>query len=478
MAAMQDAATHLFHEGNRHLAARDFAHAEACFRDAVDQSPALGEAHANLGWLAEAAGRLDEADGHYRRARMLRPSQPTIHLNHGVLLARLKRFDEALAVSWRAIELDAESAPAWSNLGVLLVQLGRHPDAEACCRRALALNPEHAGAHVNLAYLCLRDGRWDEGWAHYGRRGWQCDLTGRAACPRWQGEPLDGRAVLVGLEGGYGDMIQFSRFATVLKQAGARRVTLLCPPPLRALLSTLDGVDELLPWDAPLAPLAPARWDCWTSATSVPRHLGTRLDTLPAARSYLRADPAAVAGWQARMQARMQAQGPSTGLRIGLVWKGNPGFENDDERSLPSIDVLAPLATLPGVQFISLQKGAGEEEATRAPVALHLGGEIESFADTAAIVQALDLVICVDTAIAHLAGALGKPCWVLLPWQMTDWRWLADREDSPWYPGSLRLFRQARRGDWAPVVAMLGEALRGLSSPDHAVPADHHHTDP
>jgi len=455
---MQDAATHLFHEGTRHLAARDFTHAEACFRDAVDQSPALGEAHANLGWLAEAAGRLDEADAHYRRARMLRPSQPTIHLNHGALLARLKRFDEALAVSWRAVELDPASAAAWSNLGVLLAQLGRHPDAEACCRRALALAPDYVNAHVNLAYLCLRDGRWDEGWAHYARRGWQCELEDRAGCPRWHGEPLAGRAVLVGLEGGFGDMIQFARFATLLKQAGARRVSLLGPPSLQQLLATLAGVDEVLSADDPLPA---AHWDCWTSATSVPQLLGTRPGTIPAALPYLRADPAAVVPWQARL-------GGLHGLRIGLIWKGNPSFENDDERSLPSIDTLAPLAALAGVHFISLQKGAGEDEAMRAPVALHLGGELETFADTAALVQALDLVLCVDTAVAHLAGALGKPCWVLLPWQMTDWRWLVDRDDSPWYPGALRLFRQPARGDWAPVVAEVAAALARLCSADHA----------
>lgn len=468
---MQPAASQRFFDGTRHLAAHDAAGAEACFRDAIALEPELGEAHANLGWLAEAAGRLDEADACYRRALALRPQQATIHLNHAALLARLKRFDEALAACWTAVQLDPDAAAAWSNLGVLLVQMGRHGDAEACCRRSLSLDPQYPKARINLAYLCLRDGRWDEGWSHYDWRGWQLDLAGRVTCPRWQGEPLDGRRVLVGLEGGYGDMIQFSRYAAVLKQAGAQHVTLLCPPPLLALLSTLDGVDEVLPADGLLPP---AHWDCWTSATSVPRLAGTRPETIPATRPYLRAEPAAVARWQSRLQQAL----PANGLRVGLVWKGNPAFENDDERSLPSIDLLAPLAALAGVQFISLQKGAGEDEALRAPIALHLGGEIDCFADTAAIVQALDLVVCVDTAVAHLAGALGKPCWVLLPWQMTDWRWLTGRNDSPWYPGALQLFRQAARGDWSPVVAELAAALRGLSSADHAVPADQHHTDP
>lgn len=470
MAAMPSAAAQRFFDGTRHLAAQNAASAEACFREAVAIEPELGEAHANLGWLAEAAGRLDEADACYRRARALRPAQPLIHLNHAVLLARLKRFDEALAACWAAVQLDADAPAAWSNLGVLLAQMGRHGDAEACCRRSLSLDPQYPKAHVNLAYLCLLDGRWDEGWSHYAWRGWQCNLAARVTCPRWNGEPLTGRSVLVGLEGGYGDMIQFSRFACALKLAGAAHVTLLAPPPLQALLATLDGVDEVLPSDGLLPP---ARWDCWTSATCVPRHLGTRPDTIPAALPYLRAAPEAVARWQARLPA-------SAGLRVGLVWKGNPAFENDDERSLPSLDVLAPLAALQGVQFISLQKGAGEDEATRSPVDLHLGAELTDFADTAAAIAALDLVICVDTAVAHLAGALGKRCWLLLPQQMSDWRWLTGRDDSPWYPGALRLWRQPARGDWAPVVDRLVAALARLCSPDHAEPAppaDHQHAD-
>ena len=450
---MQDLAAQHFFEGTRHLAT-DAARAALCFREALELAPQMGEAHANLGWLAEAAGRLDEADAHYQRAVALRPTQLTILLNHAALLARLKRFDEALATCWNAVQLDPGHAASWSNLGVLLAQLGQHADAETCCRRSLSLDPAYPKAHINLSYLCLRDGRYDEGWVHYAWRGWQCDLSGRIDTPRWNGEPLAGRSVLVGMEAGFGDMIQFCRFASLLKRAGARQVTLLCPPPLLALMATLDGVDECLPADAVLPP---RRWDWWVSAMSLPGLLGCRLETLPAGGPYLCADAAAALHWRARL--------PASPLQVGLVWKGNPVFENDDERSLPSIDLLAPLAEVPGVHFVSLQKGAGEDEAMRSPVALHLGGELQDFADTAALVQALDLVICVDTAVAHLAGALGKPCWVLLPHHMTDWRWGAAGTGSPWYPGSLRLFRQPARGDWRPVVAQLGAALRGGQIP-------------
>jgi hypothetical protein len=195
-------------------------------------------------------------------------------------------------------------------------------------------------------------------------------------------------------------------------------------------------------------------WDCWTPMLSLPLHCGTRLNSIPATLPYLQAMPERRARWQARL--------PTQGLRVGLVWKGNPRFENDADRSLSGLELLAPLGAVAGVQFISLQKGEGEDQARHPPAGLsllHLGSEIEDFADTAAIVAGLDLVICVDTAVAHLAGALGRPCWVLLPHYKTDWRWLEGRSDSPWYPGLLRLFRQGPGEDWTAVVEEVRLAL-------------------
>ena len=251
-------------------------------------------------------------------------------------------------------------------------------------------------------------------------------------------------------------MIQFCRYLPVLKAKGAAHVALICHPPLKPLFATLDSVDEIIGFDEPL----PAtHYDFWTAPLSLPYHCATRLGTIPATLPYLQADPERIARWQPLL--------PPGGLRVGLVWKGSRGFENDPDRSLPSLDVLAPLGEVPGVRFVSLQKGAGEDEAAQPPRELplvDLGSRLADFADTAAVVAGLDLVISVDTAVAHLAGALAKPCWLLLPDYKADWRWLADRGDSPWYPGVMRLFRQARAGDWSSVVTQLRDSLASLSA--------------
>jgi hypothetical protein len=224
---------------------------------------------------------------------------------------------------------------------------------------------------------------------------------------------------------------------------------------------SLAAVDSVIACDEPI----PASgWDVWTPPLSLPCHCCTRLESIPADLPYLRADPQKAAHWRSLLAADA-AVDPHLRplLRVGLVWQGNPRFENDADRSLSSLALLAPLWTVAGVRFYSLQKGAGEDEAAlSAPAGLplaDLGPAIDDFADTAAIVDNLDLVICVDTAIAHLAGALGKPCWLLLPDYKTDWRWLAGRSDSPWYPGVLRLFRQPAGGDWAPAIDAVRVAL-------------------
>jgi len=253
-------------------------------------------------------------------------------------------------------------------------------------------------------------------------------------------------------------MIQFCRYANVLKARGVARISLICHPPLTSLFSTLAGADQVISFDEQLPD---GEWDFWTPPLSIPFHCRTRLDSIPAALPYLAADPDKVRAWSVAMGDTL----PGT-LRVGLVWKGNSRFENDAERSLQSLATLAPLGAVPGTTFFSLQKGAGEDEADSPPAGLalvDLGSRIRDFADTAAIVAQLDLLISVDTAAAHLAGALGKPCWLLLPDYMTDWRWLDGREDSPWYPGVMRLFRQPRGGGWAATVATVAAALRALA---------------
>jgi len=455
MSAPVHEAEALFKEGNRLLAAGDMAGAEGHYARVLSLVPEQGAALGNLAWLKEQAGSLEEAAALYRRAIAAMPDNAHIQRNFGMLLWALKHFDEAETVCRRAVDLAPESAAGWSNLGVLLACVKREAEAEHCHRSAIALDAHYAKARYNLAYLLLRQGRWEEGWPLLETR-WQFDsLVKHFVCPRWQGESLTGKAIAIGFEAGHGDMIQFCRYATRLKELGAARVAIVCHPGLKTLFGTLPGVDQVWGFDQPV----PADgWDFWTLPMSLPKFFDTRVDHVYAPIPYLRADPQLVRHWPALL--------PRAGLRVGLAWKGNANFENDADRSLRSLQMLAPLGAVAGVQFVSLQKGAGEEEAAQPPDGMRLvdaAYALRDFADTAALIANLDLVISVDTAVAHLAGALGVPCWLLLPDYRTDWRWLTERADTPWYP-QMRLFRQRAggSGDWHGVIADVAAALAVL----------------
>lgn len=450
----------LFFEGNRLWTDGDTAQAEACFREAIRQVPDFAEVHANLGLLLDQAGRQVEAEIHYLHALACHPDDGQTRLNLGVMLAAQKRFAEAAAAYRQALSLMPDSPSGWSNLGVLQACLKQEVEAESSYRRAIELDADYALARFNFSYLLLRQGRFEEGWRCLEARNRYRPLETCLPCPRWQGEPVHGKSLLIGIEAGHGDMIQFCRYAAVLKAQGARQISVICHPALKSLFATLDGVDHVIALDEP-PPVAD--WDFWTPPLSIPFHCQTRLDSIPANLPYLRADRKKVEHWSAVLG----RESVPAELRVGLVWKGNPRFENDAERSLHSLEVLAPLGASAGARFFSLQKGAGEDEADNPPAGLpvvNLGPQIADFADTAAIIENLDLVISVDTAVAHLAGALGKACWVLLPDYKTDWRWLTGRSDSPWYPGVMRLFRQHRMGDWTTLVGEVSSALQTLAA--------------
>ncbi|MFA7242137.1 MAG: tetratricopeptide repeat protein [Sulfuricellaceae bacterium] len=425
--------------------------AERSYRRAIAFDPECAEAHANLGLLLEDSRRLDEAEQCLRLALALSPDSTEMLSNLGNLLAQSGRTDEAEKCHRQAILRDPTSASAYCNLGVLLATRRRDDiEAEQCFRQALACNPQHAPTQFNLGHLLLAAGRLEEGWAYYEARNAQGIATLPAICTaQWQGEPLAGKSLLVLSEQGYGDAIQFCRYLPQLKAQGTAHLTLKCRPELTALLATLAGVDSLT--DSAEQDI-PAH-DYWVFLHSIPFHSKTTLHNIPARTPYLHALPERLARWSARL--------PTEGLRVGLVWKGDRMHRNDAQRSLAGLAVLRPLWLAPGVCFVSVQKGQGEDEAAQHAAdqpLLDLGGEVADFADTAAIVECLDLVICVDTAIAHLAGALGKPCWVMLPAYKTDWRWLRERNDTPWYP-HMRLFRQTAPDDWASVVAEIARAL-------------------
>lgn len=444
----------LFFEGNRLMLAGEADAAEACYRQALSLLPDFSEVLSNLALLRERAGAFEEAEACYRRAIATNPACVQNYLNLGVMLSKGKRFAEAEAVYQQALSRAPSAAPAWSNYGVLLASLKREDEAENCYRTALALDADYAKARFNLAYVLLRQARFADGWECLESRDEYPIVARYFSCPRWQGEALAGKSLVIGFEAGHGDMIQFCRYAALLKEKGAARVAVVCHPALKTLFASLSGVDEVFSLHDEVSKSV---WDFWSPPLSLPYYCGTGLDNIPAGIPYLAAEPAKVVVWRAQL--------PSSGLRVGLAWKGNPRFENDAERSLPSLDVLAPLGAVPGVSFVSLQKGSGEDEARCPPAGLcvlPLGERIEDFSDTAAIIAGLDLVISVDTAVAHLAGALGIPCWVLLPDYKTDWRWLTGRSDSPWYPKGMRLFRQPAGGRWEPVIARVVEALRLL----------------
>ncbi len=442
----------LFAQG-RHLEALHFAEQGLTCEpnDAVLLKIAAGCSHA--------LGMRVESEHFLRRFLSVNPKDAKMQCNLGNLLQDRQCFDEADACYRKALSANPNYPEAYNDLGYLLKQLMRFDEAEDCFRKALAIKPNYAKAIYNLAVLLLYLGKFDEGWRLYEVRfdsalANQPSFVRNLSFPCWRGESLVGKSILIWPEQGFGDEIQFCRYVPLLKKQGALRITLVCKESLKPLLMTLEGVDEVLTREEKSVIKA---HDFWSFQMSLPWFCKTTLNSIPVDLPYLHAVSPRVEQWAARF--------PREGLRVGLAWRGRGTHINDAHRSLPSLTVLAPLWDIHGIRLISLQKGQGEEEAMRPPPGqpiLHFGSEIRDFADTAAIVSRLDLVICVDTAIAHLAGALGKPCWVLLPRVRTDWRWLHERSDSPWYPGVMRLFRQKAPDDWTSIVQDVADELKLL----------------
>lgn len=431
--------------------------AEAAYREAIACRPDYAEAHYNLGIALFRQERLADAEQAYRDAIRWQPGIAHAHNNLGCVLRVLDRFPEAIDAFHRALEVCPELAEAHSNLGNALAQLGRLPEAERAYREALALRADYGDARFGLSVLLLGTGRFEEGWqlyeSRYGMPSFVHHKT-RAllACPQWQGDALAGKSLLVWQEDGLGDMLQFSRYFALLKAQGAAHITFACAPALHRLMACVDGVDAVL--DHATAMARASNYGCWTSLLSAPLYLRTTIDTIPRA-AQLTVEPALVEQWRTELDAL------PPGRKIGLVWKGNAKHHNDANRSIPSLTTLAPLWSVPGLSFVSLQKGQGEDEARDPPVGqalLDLGTKVTDFADSAAIIAQLDLVICVDTSIAHLAASLGKPCWVMLPERDIDWRWMRERADSPWYPHTLRLFRRTPGEDWSASVERVRQA--------------------
>jgi tetratricopeptide (TPR) repeat protein len=434
--------------------------------DSLQRAVSLGAEGARLRVQLGAAlwnlGRAEEALLHYDRAIALEPALADAWAGRGATLRLLDRHAEALEALTHAMALGPAEAAHVFNRGVVLTDLGRHEEACADLEAALALQPDFRPAKLTGAHAYLARGRFERGWELFEARWQGPDGYGLTDPPMWDGSTsLVGKTILLRGEQGLGDTLQFCRYAKQVKTLGAARVVLEVQAPLLRLLAGLEGVDAVVESSA-----APPAADCHALLMSLPRAFGTTVETIPGETPYLAADPDEVARWEARL-------GPRTRLRVGLVWSG--GFRDEADlrwvnaRRNIALERLAPLKGAE-VDFVSLQKGEpgeGELKALKArgwdgPDILEVMDEVSDFADTAALVEALDLVIAVDTSTAHLAGALGKPVWILNRYD-SCWRWLTDRDDSPWYP-TVRLFRQQGLSDWDAVVRRVHAELDRLSA--------------
>lgn len=449
--------------GVRQQADGDQRAAQMSFRRALVLQPDLAEAWSNLGLLLEDDGLMDEAAACYQKALRCDATLYAAHMNLATLQAQRQQFDAAEASYRQAIALRPDDPAVWSNLGAMLTCMRRDDDAQACLAQALRLRPDYDKARFNLGYLWMRQGRWAEGFLCNEGRDFPAVLQGKLGLTRWSGDSLAGRSLLIATDAAHGDLVHMVRYVPLLKAMGASRVAIWGHPAMKTWLSAAEGLDRYIAFDEPFAP---PEWGCWAPLMSLPFLCGSTVDRIPATLPYLQADPHLVA----RRAAQGMAREPGGALRVGLVWRGNPLHENDAQRSLPSLAALAPLWRVPGVRFFSLQSGAGSEAALHPPAGQPLEALAEplgDFAHTAAVVANLDLLIAVDTSMVHVAGALGKPVWVLLSDYKTDWRWLNERSDSPWYPGVMRLFRQdaqgPQAGQWAPVIEQVAQALAGLA---------------
>lgn len=386
----------------------------------------LGRALAECGALEAAADTL-------RRA-----PHPAARAYRAWVLERLARTDEAVAEAQAALRLDPRQGHAWNALGLAAFRHGRHAEALQHFEQALACAPDEAAAHWNCACMNLLLGRWEAGWREFEWR--HAAKSPPIPLPQalWDGSPQPDRTLVVSYEQGYGDTLQFVRYLPLVRER-VGRVVLMVQAPLGRLLA---GAAEVVVSDAHDHQHV-READLQIPMLSLPRIFGTTPDTVPAAIPYVTPPPADVARW---------GEGLAPGRKVGLVWAGNPAHAHDAARSC-RFDDLAPLLQVPGITFYSLQHGQP------APPPL-VGSDLQDFADTAALLAHLDLVIAVDTAVAHLAGAMGKPVWTLHAThpEWLEWRWLVDRDDTPWYP-SMRLFRQTRAGDWSGVVQRVAAAL-------------------
>lgn len=442
--------------GNALAGQGNVAGAEACYRNAIELAPGEGGAYYNLGTLLQSAGRLAEAIEVHNQAVTIDPSDAIKHYNLANALTDADRYDDALSQYREVLRLNPRFVDGWVNLGAAQMLSAKPDEAASSYRAALTFDPDAGDIHWNLALALIAGGEFAEGWEEYEWRWRNPHFTSPQrvfASPLWDGGALDGQTLLLHAEQGFGDTILAARYAPLAAAQGAR-VVVECPKTLVRLFGTLTGVSQVVARGDDLPP-----FDCHAPMMSLPHLFGTTLGTIPAHTPYL-AVPDGVAAPAVLAEA--------SGRKVGLCWAGSATRRDDRRRSL-AWETLAPLLDTRGASFFSLQvgdraldlaKSAEARIADLAPKIVDLAPQIGDFADTAACIASCDLVISVDTAVAHLAGALGKPVWVMQPFAPSH-LYPYGRDDMPWYP-TMRQFRCAAPGAWDDVVTRIGHALQQL----------------
>ncbi|MCG2722438.1 MAG: tetratricopeptide repeat-containing glycosyltransferase family protein [Thermodesulfovibrionales bacterium] len=422
------------------------------YQKALMLNPKLADAVYNLGNIFQQKGRLDEAIRYYERAIKLDPHNALAYNNLGSVLQQKGQFDEAIVFYQKAITHNQGLLSAYNNLGLAFHEKGLFQEAMECHKKALSLNPDHPTVHFNIAGSLLLHGDFQEGWKEYE---WRKKMHGYKGCrfiqPLWDGSDVQGHTIMLYSEKGYegfGDTIQFIRYATLIAKRGVK-VFAECQRELKSLLRSVEGVEQVFSKDETLP-----EFDLTCPYLSLPFVFGTTVEIIPSKTPYIMTNPVLIQNWRDKIQR------DNSELKIGLVWAGDLRHPRSRYRSC-ELAAFSPLSQISDISVYSLQKGEASKEASNPPEGLKFFDYTEDFtdfSDAAALIENLDLVISVDTAGAHLAGALGRPVWTLLPF-VPEWRWLLDRKDSPWYP-TMKIFRQPYPGDWKSVISCITEELR------------------
>lgn len=426
-----------------------FDEAVQCYQKAIAVNPNFTDAHFNLGVAYQQLGQHDKAELCYRQVIALNPDHSKAYLNLGIAFKEQGLYDEASAALKNALRIKPDYAMAYYNLGNVHLAKGQYNEAMEYYKKTISIDEEYAEAHWNIALLNLLSGNFKEGWQGYEWRWKLGDLAVKPKFdkPQWDGSDINGKTILIYTEQGFGDTIQFIRYIPLIANRGAK-VIVECEKELIALLQNIEGVYNILQKGSSLP-----EFDFHCPLLSLPLIFKTTVENIPSQIPYLKVDLELSKKWQDKILNNSK-------LNVGLTWAGNPELRRDYNRSC-TFETFSQLLKIPDINFYSLQKGDSSYQ-----ILINLEGlnildyteEFNDFADTAGFIENLDLVISVDTAVAHLAGALGKTVWTLLPF-VPDWRWMLDREDSPWYP-TMRLFRQPSIGDWKSVIERVEEELR------------------